>query len=105
MASHEVKALSVLSRSSSNETGAEHIVQLLDHFEHVGPNGIHNCLVLELLGPNVPTVIEEQFSENRFPGEMAKRISKQAMLGLTYIRRHGFGHGGTLSPGSCEMLF
>ena len=30
---------------------SEYIVQLLGDFLHEGPNGCHQCLVIELLGP------------------------------------------------------
>ena len=28
-------------------------IKLLDHFEHAGPNGLHRCLVLELMWGDV----------------------------------------------------
>lgn len=33
--------------------GKKHIVQLLDHFWHKGPNGNHVCMVFEVLGENM----------------------------------------------------
>jgi hypothetical protein len=32
-------------------------IQLFDWFRHEGPNGIHNCLVMELLGPSLETAL------------------------------------------------
>lgn len=58
----------------------KHIVRLLDNFEHPGPNGTHNCLVLELLGPSVATVTEERFAGNRLPGYTAKKACKEMVL-------------------------
>jgi serine/threonine protein kinase len=29
--------------------GGEHVVHLLDHFEHTGPNGVHLCFVMEYM--------------------------------------------------------
>lgn len=48
--SHEVRVLEHLSHRSASHFGKKHIIQLLDHFEHEGPNGTHPCLVFEPLG-------------------------------------------------------
>lgn len=32
-----------------------HIVQVLDHFGHQGPNGLHQCIAMELVGPTLKT--------------------------------------------------
>eukprot|EP00959_Pyramimonas_sp_CCMP1952_P343848 7202367-Pyramimonas_sp.AAC.1 len=32
--------------------------QLLDSFEHVGPHGVHVCMVFEVLGDNLLTLIK-----------------------------------------------
>jgi serine/threonine-protein kinase SRPK3 len=29
------------------------IMKLIDSFQHKGPNGIHMCMILEVLGPNL----------------------------------------------------
>ncbi|THY81555.1 kinase-like protein [Aureobasidium pullulans] len=71
----------------------KHIVRLLDNFDHPGPNGTHNCLVLELLGPSVATVIEERFAGNRLPGFMAKKACKEMALALEVLHAQGIGHG------------
>lgn len=34
---------------------------MLDEFELEGPNGTHQCLVFELLGPSIPHTIDELF--------------------------------------------
>ena len=99
--------LRVLSGSSSLPEAEHHVVTLLDKFIHAGPNGIHACLVLELLGPNVSTYVEERFSDGRMPGVCAKEISRQALLGLAFVHHLQIGHGGKLhrsSPRSPEVL-
>lgn len=72
----------------------KHIVRLLDNFDHPGPNGTHNCLVLELLGPSVATVIEERFAGNRLPGYTAKKACKEMALALEALHAQDIGHGG-----------
>lgn len=37
----------------------QYIFQLLDDFAHDGPNGVHQSLVLELLGPTVDMVLTD----------------------------------------------
>ncbi|GAD93487.1 conserved hypothetical protein [Paecilomyces variotii No. 5] len=70
-----------------------HIVHMLDQFTLEGPNGVHQCFVLELLGPNVPDIIDSCFSDGRLPGTIAKNIGKQALSGLDSLHRQKIGHG------------
>ncbi|KAK8070622.1 Non-specific serine/threonine protein kinase [Apiospora hydei] len=71
--------------------------QLLDEFEHVGPNGTHICLVFEPMGPSVNSMVEElpQFKPRR-------SILKQALQGLAVLHENGIAHG-DFQPGN--MLF
>lgn len=84
---------------------------LLDHFDHTGPNGTHECLVFEVMGPNAETMVEE-LPENqplrihqvaRYQLWMAKSILYQALLGLHYLHTIiGVAHG-DIQPGN--LLF
>lgn len=99
--------LRILSANPSLPETGQHIVTLLDEFMHVGPNGIHACLVLELLGPNVSAYIEEQVPDGRMPGVWAKEVSRQALLGLAFMHHLHIGHGGKLHrifPCSCKVF-
>lgn len=64
---------------------------LLDHFTVVGPNGTHDCLVLELLGPSVSEVAERF---GRLPPDIAKSTAYQALLGIDFLSRQKIAHGG-----------
>ena len=66
------------------------MVQLLDNFEHEGPNGSHPCLVLELLGSSVGTGAEAY----RLPKGLAWEISKQTTQALAYIHDNEIIYGG-----------
>lgn len=90
----EVFSLHRLAASGSNHPGAQHVTTMLDHFQIAGPNGTHKCVVLELLGPNLPSLLHECLGDERFPGNLAKQIAKQALLGLDYLHEQGMGHGG-----------
>lgn len=72
-------------------------MQMLDHFEETGPNGTHDCLVLELLGPNVPDLIDSSYSDERLPARLAKSVARQALSGVDFLSIHQIGHGGKFS--------
>src|SRR5271155_733647 len=57
---HNLRALAEHSKG-----GSEHIVQLLDDFLHEGPNGCHQCLVFELLGPTVSIYVDDYHGMGR----------------------------------------
>ena len=92
---HEIQIFDRLSKGQASHPGKKHIVQLLDHFEHAGPNGTHPCLVLEALGPSVVSEAES-FSSNRLPGNIAWEASRQTVQALAYIHANGIAHGGQL---------
>jgi len=86
-----------LARLDSGDPGSHHVVQLLDHFDIEGPNGKHECLVLEFLGPNV-TAERENNDDERLPGIVAISSVQQALAGLAHLHNHGIAHGGMHSP-------
>ncbi|KAF9893864.1 hypothetical protein FE257_010034 [Aspergillus nanangensis] len=71
----------------------KHTVHMLDDFDLTGPNGTHKCLVYELLGPNVPDIIDTKFPSGRLPGKLAKTIAKQCLIGLDSLHQQNIGHG------------
>ena len=93
----EFKVLRAIATIRSMHPGCRHLVQMLDHFKLDGPNGTHSCIVLELLGPSVPDLLDARFRGERFPGKLAKNIATHALLGLDYLHQHKIGHGGELT--------
>lgn len=67
---------------------------MTDHFTLAGPNGTHDCLVLELLGPSVADVVESYCKDDRLPARLAKSFAYQAFQGLDVLARQGICHGG-----------
>lgn len=52
-AKDEIRILEKVNDGPADHPGKRHIVQLLDHFIHKGPNGDHVCMVFEVLGENM----------------------------------------------------
>jgi serine/threonine-protein kinase SRPK3 len=83
---HELRVLQCAKSADPEHIGHGRIVMLLDHFQHQGPHGIHFCLVLELLGPNLSIVqrlYEKQ--QHELPVTVVKQITKQILQGLEYL--------------------
>jgi serine/threonine protein kinase len=78
------------------KTDAAHrIVQLLDSFVHQGPNGEHQCLVFELLGPTVDFVVADYYGGgDRLEDTTVLRVTRQLLQALAGIHRAGYAHGG-----------
>ena len=62
------------------------VVRLLDHFEHQGPNGRHVCMVFELLGVNLLSVIRKS-EYHGLPVDAVRAMTKQICLGLDFLHR------------------
>ncbi len=94
--SRELQNLRALAQYSNVNPGFEHIVQLLDDFVHEGPNGYHQCLVFELLGPTVNTLVSDahHFGE-RLDTDMIIGISTQMLEAVVFMHEAGYAHGGT----------
>lgn len=83
-------------------SGAEVIVDFLDYFQIEGPNGTHQCIVTEVLGPSLVADVEEVFDgDDAYPIELAKKLVLQALRGVAYLHSCGIIHGGKQSD-SCD---
>jgi serine/threonine-protein kinase SRPK3 len=49
----EIEILETVNSGNEFHEGKKHIVKLLDHFIHKGPNGNHVCMIFEVLGENM----------------------------------------------------
>lgn len=75
-------------RDGADETGKDNVVQVLDHFVHTGPNGKHQCIVTELLGPDVGLDIDI------LPWSVGRAIIRQVTHAIRYLHRNNIVHGG-----------
>ncbi|PGH09071.1 hypothetical protein GX51_00824 [Blastomyces parvus] len=80
-----------------NHPGKCHIIELLDYFEHDGPNGTHLCLVFPaMISDGVGMTISERLHQAAY----VQAISKQLLLGLDFLHNLGIIHCGRLAPGT-----
>ncbi|GAW26955.1 putative CMGC SRPK protein kinase [Rosellinia necatrix] len=89
----QLHVMRAIAASSSKHPGAASLMKIIDNFTLNGPNGTHQCMVLERLGPSISDVLDVRFADNRLPGALAKKVARQTLLGLDYLHQHGIGHG------------
>ncbi|KAJ9649635.1 serine/threonine protein kinase, CMGC [Coniosporium apollinis] len=82
----EIKLLKKVVEANKDHPGRAHVVSLLDSFNHKGPNGVHVCMVFEVLGENLLGLIKK-WNHRGIPMELVKQITKQVLLGLDYLHR------------------
>ena len=82
----EIKLLNKIVQANPDHPGRAHVVSLLDSFEHKGPNGVHVCMVFEVLGENLLGLIK-RWNHRGIPMPLVKQITKQVLLGLDYLHR------------------
>jgi serine/threonine-protein kinase SRPK3 len=73
---------------------SSHLVQLLDHFECVGPDGRHICLVLELSWQDFGSFSQGYESELDNRLRLIKKITKQLIQALEYMNVSRIIHHG-----------
>ena len=96
--STEAQVLQHLSVDShAHQTGKRYIRSFHDSFWIDGPNGSHLCLAS---APTRCSVAESKRASLvcKFPINIARAITAQIVLGLSYIHGKGVIHGGKISP-------
>lgn len=99
---HELDIYKALSQSTPvQHEGRSHLMSMIDFFEHKGPNGVHRCLVLDVMGPSTAGALEDLPSSvvtasdgrRKYPVWMAKSILCQTLLGIDFSHENGIVHG------------
>lgn len=67
---------------------SDYVIKILDHFKHMSPNGIHVCIVTEVLGDNLTTMMNKK----SFNIDIVKLIIKDVLYGLTYLHENKVIH-------------
>nr|CAD2146801.1 unnamed protein product [Meloidogyne enterolobii] len=80
----EIKLLECVRDSDPSDMALQRVVQLLDHFTVSGVNGVHVCMVFEVLGCNLLKLILKSDYQG-LPIPMVKKIIKQVLEGLHYL--------------------
>ena len=92
--SHELSTLQFLATHSQGSI-CKSVVQLLDEFLHLGPNGTHQCLVFELLGPTLDIVVSDYHTgRETLEPETIIRLSEQLLQAIAILHKVGYIHGG-----------
>jgi serine/threonine-protein kinase SRPK3 len=78
--------------------GSKYVARLFDSFDHRGPNGIHKCLVFELLGPTVDFVLvdycDSYGTRDKLNPMTILNMTKQLLQGVAALHAAGYAHGG-----------
>jgi serine/threonine-protein kinase SRPK3 len=81
---HELNFLTRIREQNPDHPGYAHVVHLLDHFYHEGPNGKHLCMVMELLSESLGS-FATYFEDGRMPHPVIRRAIRQTVLALQYL--------------------
>lgn len=81
-AQDEIKLLTDIRNGDTDDKA--HCCRLYDHFEHQGPHGRHVCMVFEVLGDNLLSLIK-QYDYRGIPIPVVQRLTKQILTGLHYL--------------------
>ncbi|KAF7307321.1 Protein kinase [Mycena indigotica] len=77
----------------AQDEGSKHVVRMLDHFLHQGPNGIHLCIVQELLGPSLALDVKLFWAISYLPESTSSRLVGQLILAVAYLHKRGIAQG------------
>lgn len=103
----ELSIYAIISAKAPRDLNSRHITALLDHFQHQGPNGLHQCLVFEPMGASAASLVEELLENKpkmygkreRYPKWIARRLLVHTLRGLSFLHGCGIVHG-DVQPGN-----
>lgn len=62
-------------------------LQMFDSFFFFGPNGKHFCMVFEVLGRNLLSLMKNDYDFKGIPMPIVREIARQSLIGLDYMGR------------------
>eukprot|EP01062_Namystynia_karyoxenos_P066251 TRINITY_DN60214_c0_g1_i1.p1 TRINITY_DN60214_c0_g1~~TRINITY_DN60214_c0_g1_i1.p1 ORF type:complete len:901 (+),score=177.24 TRINITY_DN60214_c0_g1_i1:83-2704(+) len=91
---HEVSLIDWIQRNSPNRSLAVDLgsALLLDAFEHAGPHGNHVCMVFEVLGPTLDTLMEKWSFRGIGNLPLVKGITRSMLSALDELSRMNVVH-------------
>lgn len=87
---NEIKIHRHLALRSGTHPGSDRVLALLDHFKIQGPNGEHDVLVSQVVGPH----LEDIFEESTVIPKQIKSLTYQVALGISFLHDCGVVHAG-----------
>lgn len=80
-----------LAARSGTHPGSDRVLTLLDHFKVQGINGEHDVLVLEVIGPHLEAMFDDEPTTIQ---ETIKGLMHQVALGVSFLHDSGVVHTG-----------
>ena len=87
----EIKIHRHLTSRSGTHPGSDRVLALLDHFKVQGANGEHDVLVLQVVGPHLETMFND---ETPIIQQAIKSLVHQVALGTSFLHDCGVVHAG-----------
>lgn len=91
----EKEILTYLRDGDRRQLGYAYVCHLVDNFELQGPNGVHVCLLFELMGETLRS-FGAWFNESMVPNSVMHRFTIQLLLALDFAHEHDVIHTGML---------
>mmetsp|Transcript_19763 Transcript_19763/g.26813 ORF Transcript_19763/g.26813 Transcript_19763/m.26813 type:complete len:766 (-) Transcript_19763:394-2691(-) len=83
----EIKLFKCVSAAAQKKNGLSqcpNIVSLVDSFRHTGPHGDHMCMIFEVLGPNLLSLIK-RYHYQGLPIKVVKHVVRHVCRGLQFL--------------------
>ncbi|XP_073498869.1 SRSF protein kinase 3-like [Phyllobates terribilis] len=82
----EVALLNCVNGARKKESQGENVIYFLHDFKLIGENGLHVCLVFELLGPSLLHLMKN-YGPRGLPLTCVKRVLQQVLQGLNFLHK------------------
>ena len=88
---NEIKIHRHLASQAGAHPGSERVLTLFDHFRVEGPNGEHDVLVSQVVGPQLEAAFDD---EPAVIQQSIKSLMRQVALGTSFLHHCGVVHAG-----------
>lgn len=81
----EIKICELINKNNPNRDEV-YVTKYFESFKHKGPNGSHLCMVYEMLGDNLNTLMKK-YEYKGLPIEIVKKITKNLLYGFDFLHK------------------